>query len=61
MSRAQRSVKRSVTVRCRPGTVPVRGGLGSAMHRSTSLRAAPHPGHGAYRQCACAQTTGYEL
>jgi hypothetical protein len=42
---ARRSVKRSVTVRCRPGTVPVCGGPGSAMHRSTSLRAASHPGH----------------
>ena len=26
-------------------TVPVRGGPGSALHRSTSLRAAPRPGH----------------
>src|SRR3984893_15986307 len=32
-------------VRCRPGTVPVRGDPGSAVHRSTSLRAAPRPGH----------------
>src|SRR5262245_60907821 len=32
-------------VRCRPGTVPVCGGLGSAVHRSTPLRAAPRPGH----------------
>jgi hypothetical protein len=32
-------------MRCRPGTVPVCGGPGSAVHRSTSLRAAPHPGH----------------
>src|SRR4029453_6795126 len=26
-------------------TVTVRGGPGSAAHRSTSFRAAPHPGH----------------
>ena len=45
MSRAQRSMKHSAMMRCRPGTVPVCGGPGSAMHRSTSLRAAPHPGH----------------
>ena len=32
-------------MRCRPGTVSVRGGPGSAAHRSTSFRAAPHPGH----------------
>jgi hypothetical protein len=32
-------------VRCRPGTVPVCGGPGSAVHPSTSLRAAPRPGH----------------
>src|SRR5262252_2955722 len=32
-------------MRCRPGTVPVCGGPGSALHRSTSLRAAPRPGH----------------
>src|SRR6266508_4152286 len=32
-------------VRCRPGTVRVRGGPGSAAHRFTSFRAAPHPGH----------------
>src|SRR5438128_1554426 len=32
-------------VRCRPGTVTVCGGPGSAVHRSTSFRAAPHPGH----------------
>jgi hypothetical protein len=34
-------------VRCRPGTVTHQalGGPGSAVHRSTSLRAAPHPGH----------------
>ena len=45
MSRAQRSTQRSEVVRCRPGTFTVRGGPGSAVHRSTSLRAAPHPGH----------------
>src|SRR5262249_59824254 len=33
VSRAQRSVKRSATVRCRPGTVSVRGDPGSAVHR----------------------------
>src|SRR5262245_35923750 len=32
-------------VRCRPGTVTVCGGPGSAVHRSTSFRAALHPGH----------------
>src|SRR6266516_5600416 len=32
-------------VHCRPGTVTVRGGPGSAAHRFTSFRAAPHPGH----------------
>src|SRR5437667_48609 len=32
-------------MRCRPGTVPVRNGPGSAVHRSASLHAAPHPGH----------------
>jgi len=32
-------------VRCRPGTAPVCGGPGSAVHRSTSLRAAPCSGH----------------
>src|SRR5262249_36451744 len=37
--------KRSEVVRCRPGTVRVYGGPGSAPHRSTSFRAAPHPGH----------------
>src|SRR6266540_3953706 len=35
-------------VRCRPGTVRVRGGPGSAAHRFTSFRAAPHPGHAAW-------------
>src|SRR6266566_7531681 len=38
-------MKHSAMMRCRPGTVSVRGGPGSAMHRSTSLRAAPRPGH----------------
>src|SRR4029450_10358792 len=37
--------ERSEVVRCRPGTVPARGGPGSAAHRSTSFCAAPHPGH----------------
>jgi len=32
-------------MRCRPGTAAVCGGPGSAVHRSTSLRAAPRPGH----------------
>jgi hypothetical protein len=45
VSRAQRSTKRSGMMRCRPGTVPVCGGPGSAVHRSTPLRAAPRPGH----------------
>src|SRR5262245_62341630 len=31
--------------RCRPGTVPVRGGPGSATHRFADARAAWHPGH----------------
>src|SRR6516225_7787987 len=30
--------------RCRPGTVPVRGGPGSATHRFAYARAASHPG-----------------
>src|SRR5262249_38345490 len=34
-----------VVMRCRPGTVRVCGGPGSSVHRSTSLRAASHPGH----------------
>jgi hypothetical protein len=33
VSRAQRSTKRSEVVRCRPGTVTVWGGPGSAVHR----------------------------
>jgi hypothetical protein len=45
VSRAQRSMKRSGMMRCRPGTAAVSGGPGSAVHRSTSLRAAPRPGH----------------
>jgi hypothetical protein len=56
VSRAQRSMQRSGMVRCRPGTVPVCGGPGSAVpwrvedardraYGSTSLRAAPRPGH----------------
>ena len=32
-------------VRCRPGTVPVCGGPGSAVQRFASARAAPRPGH----------------
>ena len=39
-------------VRCRPGTVPVRGGPGSAVHRSALLRAAPHPGHTMASDCS---------
>jgi hypothetical protein len=35
VSRALRSVKRSETLRRRPGTVTVRGGPGSAVHRYT--------------------------
>jgi len=45
VSRAQRSMKHSGMMRCRPGTVSVCGGPGSAVHRSAVLRAAPHPGH----------------
>src|SRR5205823_3701574 len=58
VSRAHRSTQRSEVVRCRPGIVTERrqvyavcasltafGGPGSAVHRSTSFRAAPHPGH----------------
>src|SRR5258708_17407066 len=45
VSRAQRSTKRSGMMRCRPGTVTVRGGPGSAMHRFADARAASHPGH----------------
>src|SRR5262249_21777173 len=45
VSRAQRSASRRRVVRCRPGTVTARGGPGSAVHRSTSFRAVPHPGH----------------
>jgi hypothetical protein len=46
VSRAQRSMKRSaMMMRCRPGTVPVRGGPGSATHRFAAARAASHPGH----------------
>src|SRR5262249_28386498 len=37
VSRAQRSVKRSATVRCRPGIVMVHDDRGSAMYRSLSL------------------------
>jgi len=40
VSRAQRSVKRSATVRCRPGIVTVRGGPGSALHCGVYPRAA---------------------
>src|SRR2546428_11999830 len=32
-------------MRCRPGTVAVRDGPGSAVHRFAAARAAPHPGH----------------
>jgi hypothetical protein len=45
VSRAQRSMKRSVMMRCRPGTAAVRGGPGSAMHRFATARAASRPGH----------------
>jgi hypothetical protein len=44
VSRARRSVKRSVTVRCRPGTAAVRGGAGSALHRFADARAASASG-----------------
>jgi hypothetical protein len=37
VSRAQRSMKRSGMMRCRPGTAAVRGGPGSAMHHSLAL------------------------
>jgi hypothetical protein len=39
-------------MRCRPGTVPVCGGPGSAVHRSALLRAAPHPGHTMASDCS---------
>src|SRR6266446_1593350 len=42
LSRAQRGAKRNVAVRCRPGTVPVRGDPGSAV--AIALDAAPRPG-----------------
>jgi hypothetical protein len=45
VSRTRRSMKRSGMMRCRPGTVTVRGGPGSAMHHFASARAASHPGH----------------
>jgi len=51
VSRAQRSASRRRVVRCRPGTVPVRGGPGSAMHRFAAARAASHPGHAI--SCIC--------
>ena len=37
VSRAQRSMKRSGMMRCRPGTAAVSGGPGSAMHHSLAL------------------------
>ena len=40
---AQREAKRNDALQTRDR--PVRGGSGSAVHRSTSFRAAPHPGH----------------
>jgi hypothetical protein len=40
VSRAQRSAKRSEVVRCRPGTVTVCGGPGSAVHRGACARSA---------------------
>jgi hypothetical protein len=45
VSRAERSMKRSGMMRCRPGTAAVSGGPRSALHRSAQLRAAPGPGH----------------
>ena len=42
VSRAQRIAKRSEVVRCRPGTVPVSGGPGSAAHRSALTRSTLH-------------------
>src|SRR6266508_2178482 len=42
--------------------VTVRGGPGSAAHRSTSFRAAPHPGHlASLAPMRFAGTTAYEL
>ncbi len=55
VSRAQRSTKRSDVVRCRTRTVSkaVSGTVPrSAVHRSASLRAAPHPGHAAAKRSA---------
>ena len=37
--------ERSEVMRCRPGTVQVRGGPGSAVHRFAKAPAAPRPGH----------------
>jgi hypothetical protein len=45
VSRAQRSMKRSGMMRCRPGIVTVRGDPGSALHRFADARAASRPGH----------------
>ena len=42
VSRARCSTKRSEVVRCRPGTVTVCGGPGSAVHRSALMRYALH-------------------
>ena len=39
-------------MRCRPGTVPVRGGPGSAVHRFADARAAPRPGHAMASDCS---------
>src|SRR5262252_2254051 len=66
VSRAQRSTERSCAEWCAadPGslrsvTITVRNGPGSAVHRSAkTLRAAPHPGHGAHRYALrCARDT----
>src|SRR5215467_9544229 len=45
-----RPSSRAMVVRCRPGTVPVCGGPGSAVHRFATARAAPSPGHAAERR-----------
>src|SRR6185369_5744824 len=54
VSRARRSTKRSEVVRCRTGTVRVRGGPGSAMHRyalcAARCIASGTRGHGASRR-----------
>jgi hypothetical protein len=42
VSRAQRIAERSEVVRCRTGTVSLRGGPGSAAHRSALMRFTLH-------------------